>query len=500
MFAIALGAFTLAAAAGLINLLGHGQYTVALIALFAGIAILASMASLEIALLCLCVLSFTDGMLKGLDPTGMSVFAKDLFLGLALVRWGWLNLVRGDWSSLRIPLVYPAVLFIVYCTAQVVNTTTLSSVVALAGLRSWIVWIPVAFLAYYTIRHQWHVQWLLIVLLTLSVSTSIYGIVQYHIGFDHLFQLGSGFAFYNRFGWDEQTVRATSTFVSPGTFGAAMSLMVIIALGALWYLQNWPGKALALLTAAAGVVGLGTSGSRAPLLAAAVGGVAMLLLVRRPRVVWTVAIVVLLGVLMVTTLASGAFARRYNLRMLNAPLIIHRIMLPFSRGFQSALDHPLGTGVATGVGLGRAANIVQETEGNLEVAQESWGMVENEYGRALRELGIPGATLFIALLLTALHGGLVACRKCRTTAFLTLAAASTGAMVCTLAQLTGGSALYLAPGGSLFYLSYALAMRLPELEAVALNRQAEEATEQQAVAAGSRPVSRLYVRRLRHGL
>mgnify|MGYP003735679087 CR=1 FL=1 len=47
-------------------------------------------------------------------------------------------------------------------------------------------------------------------------------------------------------------------------------------------------------------------------------------------------------------------------------------------------------------------------------------------------------------------------------------------MVCTLAQLTGGSALYLAPGGSLFYLSYALAMRLPELEAVALNRQAEE--------------------------
>ena len=193
--------------------------------------------------------------------------------------------MRHDWSSLRVPLVYPAVLFTVYCGAQVMNTSTNSPLVALAGLRSWIVWIPVAFIAYQTIRRPRQVHQVVMLLLFLSLITGAYGIYQYRAGFGHLYELGPGFAFYNRFGWDEESVRATSTFVSPGAFGAAMSLAVIIALGAAAHLRGWFGKGVALLTGATCLVGLGTSASRAPLLGLVVGGLGILLLVRKPRLI-----------------------------------------------------------------------------------------------------------------------------------------------------------------------------------------------------------------------
>ena len=92
-------------------------------------------------------------------------------------------------------------------------------------------------------------------------------------------------------------------------------------------------------------------------------------------------------------------------------------------------------------------------------------MIENEYGRALRELGIPGTALFIWLLITALRGSFSAYRKVHTPRYHMLAGACIGIQFSIVLQLAVGSALYLAPGGLVFWLFYALALRLPELEA-----------------------------------
>jgi len=190
LLAIAVAVLGLGGATMIVALLGHGEYTVALIVLLAGIAVIASMASIEAALFCLIILGFLDGMIKSLDHSGTAVFAKDAFLMLAMVRWGWLNLISGKWDSLKIPLVYPAVLFIVYCAAETVNTTTNSPLVAIAGLRSWIVWIPVAFVAYFAYRKPWHVRATLATLLVLAGTTGAYGIYQYKNGFSSLYAWG----------------------------------------------------------------------------------------------------------------------------------------------------------------------------------------------------------------------------------------------------------------------------------------------------------------------
>ena len=463
---IVIAVLGLGGATMVVGLAGAGQYTVALIVLIAGLAVIASMASIEVALFCLIILGFLDGMIKSLDHSGVAVFAKDAFLMLAMARWGWLNLIRGTWGSLKIPLVYPAVLFIFYCSAEMLNTTTNSPMVALAGLRSWIVWIPVAFVGYFAIRKPWHVRAALTTLLVLAGITGAYGIYQYKHGFADLYQLGSGFSFYNRFELGDESVRALSTFVNPGAFGSAMALLVITSLAAVVYYKTWVGKGAAILVGGTCLVGLACSASRAPLLGLVIGALGVLILLRNPKLLIAAALIGAITVWQVLQFAGGAFERRYNAAMITPEIILQRTVAPFALGFSSALDHPLGTGVASGMGMGRAAGMVKETEGSIDVSSEAGGLVENEYGRALRELGIPGTTIFVWLLGSALTSGFWAYRRLHTTRYRAVAGATVGIMLNLLAQMAVGSALYLVPGGILFWLFYAIARRLPELEAL----------------------------------
>ncbi len=155
-------------------------------------------------------------------------------------------------------------------------------------------------------------------------------------------------------------------------------------------------KPLMVVTAAVCLVGLATSGSRAPLLGLVVGGLGLLLLLRQPRFLFTAVVVGILAVAVLDNYAGGAFEARYNPRMLNYPTVISRVTTPMLNAIKSALEHPLGIGVATGVGLGRGP-LAMGLE-TVPIKPTAEGMVENEYGRALRELGFPGLALFLWLL------------------------------------------------------------------------------------------------------
>jgi hypothetical protein len=117
------------------------------------------------------------------------------------------------------------------------------------------------------------------------------------------------------------------------------------------------------------------------------------------------------------------------------------------------------------------AGKVLESREEPAISAEAAGIVENEYGRAMRELGLPGATLFVVLLGVALQGTVAACRRCQTARYRLPAAACVGVVVSILVQLAAGSALYVAPGGLLFWLAYALALRLPQIEAAELKTE-----------------------------
>ncbi len=427
-----------------------------------GVGLIAALSSLEVAMIGLMTVSYVDGFLKGLVVSTASVFAKDIVLAAGLIRWLWLGLSGQRWEALRLPVILPAFLFTLYCTAQMFNTETASPLVALAGLRSWVVWIPVLIIAYEYMTTRAHIERMLVAIVILSLATGIYAIVQYNIGFDHLYALSPGFSFYTDFGWGS-SVRAVSTFVNPGALGDAMSLSAIFCIGAVLYVRGktWL-KPLMIGTAAVCLVALATSGSRAPLLGLVVGGLGLLLLLRQPRFLFAAVVIGIFAVVVLNNYAGGAFESRYNPRMLAYRTVVGRAASPMLKGIRLALEHPLGVGVATGTGIGRGFLVVDQQA--LSIKRTAGKMVENEYGRALHELGFLGLALLLWLLYGVVKIAVSGFLRVRTMESRSLIAACLAVMLSSLARLAVGSAIYLVPGGLLFYLSGAMAQRTVEIE------------------------------------
>ncbi len=446
-----------------------------LLLLGGSVGLIVALSSLEVAMIELMAISYVDGFLKGLVVSTATVFAKDIVLAIALVRWLWLGLSRQRWDALHLPVILPAFLFILYCAAEMFNTETASMLVALAGLRTWVVWIAVLVVAYEYMTTRAHIERMLVTIVLLSLGTGTYAIIQWNLGFEHLYALGPGFDFYNRFGWGSG-VRAVSTFVGPGALGDAMSLSAIFCIGAVLYVRGkaWL-KPLMIGTAAVCLVALATSASRAPLLGLVIGGLSLLLLIRRPRFLFAVVVIGVLAVVVLNNYAGGAFEARYNPQMLSYRTVVSRTMGPMLNGINSAFERPLGVGVATGTGVGRGELVVGREA--MAVKRTAGGMVENEYGRALRELGFPGLALFLWLLYGTVRMTVASFRRVRTVESRALIAACLAVVVSTLARLAVGSAIYLVPGGPLFWLAAAMAVRTAEIETASRQAVCEAAPE-----------------------
>jgi len=134
--------------------------------------------------------------------------------------------------------------------------------------------------------------------------------------------------------------------------------------------------------------------------------------------------------------AGGAFEARYNPRMLSYQVVVNRVTGPLLGGIKSALETPLGVGVATGTGVGRGRLVVGQEA--MVVKQTAGGMVENEYGRALRELGFPGLALFLWLLYAAVKMTVSSFMRVRTVESRSLIAACLAVMLSGLARLAVG--------------------------------------------------------------
>ncbi len=136
-------------------LTGHAREL--LLAIGGLVFLLAALGSLEVAMIGLLAIAYVDGFLKGLIVSTITVF--------------WLGLTRQRWEALRLPVILPAFLFIIYCVAQMFNTETASLLVALAGLRSWVIWIPVLIVAYEYMTTQAHIERMLLAVVVLSIYT-----------------------------------------------------------------------------------------------------------------------------------------------------------------------------------------------------------------------------------------------------------------------------------------------------------------------------------------
>ena len=455
------GAVTVSLAVGLGLLMSYNSPLIAAVGMVAAAGTFAALASTEAALYALIAVACFDGLIKGLHPSMVTMFLKDAFLAIALLHWVWDGVNRSPRASLGHPVAVPAVLFSLYCAAQMFNSENISWMLALAGLRSWVVWIPVFFIAYDTIRTRAQFERLVLFVAIISAGTGVYGIIQHRIGFEHLYRLSSNFGFYTKFAHGA-AVRAPGTYVHPGTSGSAMSFAAMLCAGTALASRAFSLRQILLLAAApVCLVALVASGSRAPLVGVAIGTVLFLLLTRRPHLLLALVLVGIIGFWQSEKYVGRMMSSRYSKSRLNMTVIWGRATGPFRTGFDMLAKYPLGAGVATGVGAGRAVFLIDEP---MYVKDETAVFVENELGRAMKELGLPGLALLVWLLWRAIASGFTGWRTSTGRDQWLVSGLMAGAVNLAV-QLMVGSALYLAPGGPYFWIACALASRVPDYEA-----------------------------------
>ncbi len=474
---LTVGTVCSAIAVGVGVMMTQNNALLALVAAIATLGTVAAIASTEAAIYAVIAVACFDGIIKGFHPSMFSMLLKDIFLAIALAHWIWDGMNGSPRISLSHRVAAPAVMFILYCTAQMFNSENVSWALALAGLRSWCVWIPVFFITYDTIRTRKQFERLILFIAVISAVTGVYGIVQHRIGFQHLYKISSSFAFYTAFAHGAN-VRAPGTYVHPGTAGSAMSFAATVCIGVALAARAFSlRQVLLLLAAPICLAAMAATGSRAPLVGAAIGLMAFILMTRRAHLVVGLIILLLIGGWQAEKYVGRMMSARYSQSRLNMTVIWQRAIGPFTRGFEMLSLYPLGTGVASGTGAGRAVFLMDEP---MHVKSETAVLIENEVGRAMKELGLPGTALFLWLLWRVFTSAFAGWAH-STGRDAWLASGLVASALNLALQLMVGSSLYLAPGGIYFWMACALASRIPDYaaqDAMALAKREPEQVQE----------------------
>jgi hypothetical protein len=475
----------IASAASLVAVGQSGGMATVLFVAVGAIGTAAALTSLELGLMALIFVAATDGFLKGISPGWHTQLMKDYLLALCLLRWAWLSVLGNRRRSVRHSLSLPIVFFAGWVVVELFNARPGSFVVGLAGLRMWTIWLPVFFIAYDTIQSRTQINRIVLFLILLFIPMSAYGIVQYYIGLDHLFRLGPGFDVYRleyyhgsqKFEW-----RPPSTTVQPHNFAAGLATVGLMAIGAAFYfgrhrvLQAVIIASVPLMAGALMITAVRTAAG-----SAVVGIIALLLVIRRVDLAVVAIVLSAIAVPHVTVLTE----REANMRLLSIVEDIEytrsRVFDPLKYAAGYALEHPLGSGIASGWGTGRLTDLQFES---LRPEERSIA-VENEYGRSMSELGIPGFVLFMWVLIAVTRSNLLAYRTATQRRDRWLLAGIFAACFGMLARLMTGPALYTWPEAPMFWILVAIAARLPEIERDEEMRALAPKPESRAVVLGN---------------
>lgn len=464
------GLFVMVTSKGLVLAIAFGMFIT---------AIIYSLVSQGAAIWCLIFAAYFEALYKGAVPSMFSMLIKDFFLMIAVLRLLYISQRQKDYRWLQQPFTTAAVVFVIYCVALMFAPSTRSILLALAGLRTWILWMPIYFPAYAYFTSRETVTKFLVALMLIQLPVQVYGIVQGNIGYEHTKVIPG---FYEITKWyrvdvdvnegqrpegegssdqlDEgfkpiMSVRACSITISPGTFGSMANLTLLLALGVLSFTVSPTIRLWSLLTALAAAGGLLASGSRAPMVTLVPGLLVMVLLSRQKWAVIAGVLVVGLGAVFVLKDISGGGAIRLA-KTLTFSGAIERAMYPLRVGWESGMDHPFGNGIATGAGMGRVFYSAR-----LKTA-EGARFIENEFGRGMSELGVVGTSIWLGMLLSLLWRCFRGVRSLGQTPEGGLAAGLFAVMFAVFVQLGVGAALYAAQPGIYFWLFGAAIMRLAQ--------------------------------------
>ena len=474
----------LAIAVSLVVLGQSGGFDMVIFVSVGALATVAALASLELGLMALILIASTDGFLKGFSPGWHTQLLKDYLIALCLLRWAWLSVLGNRRQSLRHPLSLPILVFGGWVAVQLVNARAGSFVVGLAGLRMWTIWLPIFFIAYDTIVSRQQFERIVLFVIALFVPLSIYGITQYYIGLDHLYKLGPGFNVHRYqyyAGAQQNELRPPSTMVSPHAFAGGLTTVALMAVGAgIYFSKNRVIQVVTLAAVPLMGVALMITAVRNAAASAVIGVVALLAVIRRADLAVIAVILGAIAITQVDSITGGEANRRLMSVIEDREYTKNRILGRWNFAVQFALEHPLGSGIATGMGTGRLSNFGRE----LVNPEGRSVAVENEYGRSLTELGIPGFLFFVWLLFSITRNNYKSYRGALHLRDRWLLAGIFASCFSMLARLLTGPALYGWPEAPLFWIFVAMAARMPEIERDEEMRDSAPKPENRAIVLG----------------
>ncbi len=481
IIAAVLLAVGLATGAGVAALAVTQNPATALIAAAAAAATIGAIASIEVGILVIILVACTDGLLKGISPGWHTQLLKDYFLAICLLRWGWLSVLGQRRESMRHRVVTAALVFAAWCVTEMFNVQVRNQIMALAALRSWLIWIPLFVLTHDYLRTRKQVERLALFILVVLIPIGVYAIVQYNVGYEHLYRLGPGFRHYARFGYMtkeyQSEMRPASTMVQPHNLAAGMSCAILLGAGAIGYFyRRRPHQLLTIVGIGIFTAAMLITGGRTAVGGTAVGLLLLLLLTRGVRI----AVVMAILFAVVGTQISGITQQRVITRLATIvterEYVRYRIFHHVQNALEFSQTHFLGAGLYTTTGAGRLirqAGVAQRTVEDLPG-------VENDFARAMMELGVPGFLIYMWMLYAAGSGAFSAYRQLKDPRDRWLAIGLMSACLGVVTRLLTGPSLYTWPEGIFFWVFLGVALRLPQIAAAE-----EEARLASETAAGS---------------
>lgn len=177
---------------------------------------------------------FEDLLRKFMNNNMLIFFIKDIIFIITL--FGFIIQKRNNItipSSMR-KLFLPIVILFSWFLVQCFNPSLPNSLVALIGMKSYFLYIPLLFMGYAFINSEKRLIRFLTLIITLAVLVSLGGIFQYYFGLLFLNPLVEP-NFLSFLQNKDSLSRLNSVFVHPGRFGLYIFLFFFLTLGTLIY-------------------------------------------------------------------------------------------------------------------------------------------------------------------------------------------------------------------------------------------------------------------------
>ena len=359
--------------------------------------------------LCLMIVYFfVSGFIKKIfSEYPIVFFLRDILLAflylLWFVKYPLRTGVRGRYDKFVLAAVAGFALYTLAVT--LIPFTDELFVFRVGGARWWLAFIPLFLVGEDVLDTARRFDLFCRIFLVLAGATAAYGIVQYVVGFEHLYALSDNFrgdvewgTWYGVDAPRNLRVRVFSTFDFATTFAAMLRAACIIAAAYLARAEktrHLVGFAVLLGTCFSALLLTGTRAAYVPLI---VGLATYAALEPRRKKLAGAAVALAVGFVVVMALSSNVYLYRITLLATDYRYTVGRVFWDWEKALSLVRDFPFGLGISTSAKTGKYIDSVMMTAG----WQPTYRFIEQGFGQALVSLGWPGLALFAAMFATVL--------------------------------------------------------------------------------------------------